>query len=88
MSDLRISDHAVLRFLERSGFDVEGLRDHIHASLARAHDAAASIGAGDYLITSNGMVFVVRANEEGHAVTTVLPQGKPGAMVRTLKVRK
>lgn len=69
MTGIRVSDHALVRFLDRAaGLDVEQLRAHLQASLERAHDAAVSIGGGDHLILADGLVYVVRS----HVVTTVL----------------
>lgn len=69
-----VSDHALVRFLERcGGMDVEAMRIALSASLARAHSAARSLGQSDYLITIDGHVFVVR----GETVTTVLPASGP-----------
>lgn len=64
-----VSDHALLRFLERAGeLDVEGLRQRLADSLDRAHRAARSISESDYPIRVDGVLFVVR----GETVTTVL----------------
>ena len=72
MSAPVISDHALLRFLERgAGCDVEVLRAQLSASLRRAHLAARSMGGSDHLIKIDGLTFVVR----GETVTTVLPSG-------------
>lgn len=71
MSGPRVSDHALLRFLERGGMaDVESLRASLSASLARAHAAARQIGGGRYLVLAEGLTFVVRDG----IVTTVLEQ--------------
>jgi len=68
---LGVSDHALLRFLERAGgLDVEDLRGRLANSLARAHGAAQSVGAGNYIIKADGLVYVVR----GETVTTVLEE--------------
>jgi len=81
MSRPRISDHALVRFLERAGgLDIEALRASLADSLARAHDAANDIGGGDYLISADGLAYVVRSG----TVTTVLPEGSPGAQARAL----
>lgn len=69
---LAISDHAVLRWLEHAGLDIDGLRAAIAGSLAKAHAAAESIGGGNYLIVSGGMVYAVRNG----VVVTVLDQEK------------
>lgn len=79
-----ISDHALLCFLERAGrFDVESLRDEISGALARAHEAAAELGGGDYLIKWGGSLFVVR----GDTVTTVMPEGPLAARAHVLDKR-
>lgn len=84
MSVLGVSDHALLRFLERgAALEIEALRERLAASLERAHAAAASIGAGDYLIRSNGLLFVVR----GDTVTTVLEDRDPVTSAATLAQR-
>ena len=72
MTTPRISDHALVRFLERAGgLDVDQLRSAIGASLARAHTAAVEIGGGDHLIVADGLTWVVR----GGVVVTVAPRG-------------
>lgn len=81
MGALHVSDHALVRFLERgAGLDIEALRKNLAQSLQRAHYAAATIGAGDYLIKSDGLLFVVR----GDAVTTVLDDVNPGQAAHAL----
>lgn len=71
MPKLSLSDHAMLRWLERAvGMDIAGLRASIEAGLATAHGAAESIGGGNYLIVSGGMVYAVRNG----VITTVLTQ--------------
>lgn len=69
----RLSDHALVRLLERGGFDVAGVRDAVEQALANAHAAALSIGGGNHVIVVDKMAFVVR---EG-VVTTVVPAGAP-----------
>jgi hypothetical protein len=66
---LRVTDHALVRFLERAGgLDVEALRRAIAASLARAEQAASSIGAHEYVITAEGHSYVVKG---GQVVTVI-----------------
>ena len=78
---LRVSDHALVRFLERAGgYDVEPLRQLLEASLARAAAAARSIGVDEYLIHADGLMYVVR-NE---TVTTIMDPYDPGARHRAL----
>lgn len=61
MSNLRVSDHAMLRWLERAGgLDIEDLRARLGATLGRAGAAARSMGTIDYLIVIDGLTYVVR----------------------------
>jgi hypothetical protein len=69
----RVSDHALLRILERSGIDIEGVRSAVADALARSHALAESLGTSDHLITVDGLTFVVR----GGTVTTVIRSRGP-----------
>ena len=67
---LRVSDHALLRFLERAGgLDVEALRAQLAGSLARADDVARRVDKRHYRILADGVIYVVR----DCVVVTVLP---------------
>lgn len=67
---LEISNHAMLRWLERSGVvDIAAMRTALSAALDRAVAASAAIGGGECLILSNGLVYVVRDN----VLVTVVP---------------
>jgi len=67
---LAISDHALLRFLQRAGgLDVEMLRLQLALSLSRATYAAGKIGAARYTIRADGLTYVIR---DGRLVT-ILP---------------
>lgn len=80
-----ISDHALLRFLERGGgLDIEALRLQLTVSLARAHSAARSVADCDYLIKADGMIYVVR----GETVTTILDDKAPAGRAFTLERRR
>ena len=69
MTGLRVTDHALVRALERiCGLPVEQLRERIAEALSSAANAAERIGGGNFLIVSGGHVFVVRDG----AVTTIL----------------
>jgi hypothetical protein len=68
MAELRISDHALVRFLDLAGAGVEAVRLQLEAALDRGHRAASALGASDYLLTIDGCTFVVR----NATVTTVL----------------
>lgn len=64
-----ISDHALIRFMERiAGFDVESLRLALARGLDRAHKAAAAIGEQDYTIKIDGVIYIVK---EGVLVTII-----------------
>jgi hypothetical protein len=76
-----VSDHALLRFLERAaGLDIEALRINLNASLARAHAAARTVSGSDYLIKADGLIYVVR----GDTVTTIVPDKEPIGRASTL----
>lgn len=64
---LRVSDHAIVRYLERvGGFDIDGLRWQIANRLQPAADAGAhAVWVEDHL-------FVLGRDAEGPAVITVL----------------
>lgn len=62
-----VSDHAVLRYLERvGGFDIAALR----AEIADRVDPAAQIGASGIVI--DGFTFIIRHGAMGPVVTTVV----------------
>lgn len=69
MNKLTVSDHAVLRYLERvGGFDIEGLRRQIADRLKSAADAGARG------VVLDGHSFLIDRNSEGGSVVvTVLP---------------
>jgi hypothetical protein len=64
---LRVTDHAVLRYLERvGGFDIEGLR----LDIARRLEPAAQAGAS--AITIEGFTYCVVQDPTGPVIATVL----------------
>lgn len=66
---IHVTDHALVRFLERSGaLDVEALRGLIAASLERGRRTAERAGIADYAILADGLTYVI----EGGALVTVL----------------
>lgn len=68
--DVTVSDHAVLRWLEREGgLDVEAVRRALAASVGRAVAAADRVGGGRYRIVTDTSTFVVVSG----VVVTVLP---------------
>ena len=70
----RVSDHAVLRYLERvQGFDIEALR----SAIGRRVEAAAETGATAVVI--EGFAYQLRPDDRGvPTVTTVRPHNDPG----------
>jgi hypothetical protein len=61
---IRVTDHAFVRFLERSGAaDVEQLRALIAGALERGRRQAERAGITDYAIVADGLRYVVRGGE-------------------------
>jgi hypothetical protein len=70
---IRITDHALLRWLERSGaLDVEVVRAMLAASLARGMAAGAELGTANFAIVADGLIYKVR---DGKLVTVVEDSG-------------
>lgn len=70
-----VSDHAVLRYLERTGcVDIEAIRRRIAGMVSRGLVAGATIGAGEFVIVVPGARFVV---VDGRVVTTLDPTMRP-----------
>lgn len=66
---IRVSDHALVRFMERAGgLDADALRLALATSLARATSAATEIKARRYTIIVDGLRYVV----EDDTLVTVL----------------
>jgi len=71
---IRVSDHALLRFLERTGAaEVEALRTVLAQSLQRAHNTAIRISEGECYVVADGLRYVIRNN----TVVTVLYEHAP-----------
>jgi len=71
---VRVSDHALLRLLQRAGgVDVEAFRAQIEAALSRAVAKADGIGGGHYRILADGLVYVVRDNVVATVLTDAMP---------------
>lgn len=76
---IHVTDHALVRFLERSGaLDVEQLRRMIAKSLERGRRAAERAGIADYTIAVDGLKYIV---VDGHLITVLdgAMRSKPGA---------
>ena len=71
---LRVSDHALVRFLERAGgFDLAPLKTAIQASLNRAVQAADEIGHNDFVVVADGLRYRVK---NGTVVTITDDRGR------------
>lgn len=58
---INVSDHALLRLLERAGgVDVEALRGAVARSVGRAVAVADAIGANEFVIVADGFNYVVK----------------------------
>lgn len=66
---IKVSDHALVRFLQRSGaLDVEQIRALMSGALERGRRSAERAGIADYTIVVDGMKYIVRND----TVVTVL----------------
>lgn len=71
---VEISDHALVRWLERTGLgDFEPIREAIAESLAAATGAALELGVGEFLVLADGLVYLVRNRT---VVTVVSEDGR------------
>lgn len=71
---IKVSDHALVRFLDRSGAaEVEALRLTIAQSLERARRGAERAGIADYTILADGLRYVMK----GDVLVTVLADDMP-----------
>ncbi len=81
---LQITDHALVRWLERTGaLDVEHLRALLADSLERSAAAAEQLGSARYLIVADGLAYVVRDDR----LVTVLDDRGPYDHAHQLSAR-
>lgn len=74
---VRVSDHALLRFVERAGgLDIGALRDSLEGSLNRASTQAAKIGTANFHIIADGLKYIVVNN----VVVTIVSADKPATI--------
>ncbi len=67
---LTISDHALMRWLERTGaLDAAAMKDLLAKTLMRSWAAARAMSQSEFLILCDGLVYVV----QNDVVVTVLP---------------
>lgn len=77
MSEPHITDHAVLRYLERAGgFQIEALRQAMAERVGRT----AAPGAASVLI--DGLRFVLKDGPQGLTVVTVLEKDQRATVLR------
>lgn len=70
MTRLRVTDHAVLRYLERvGGFDIQKLRSEMTRRITDARVPGAPY------VQLDGISFVIRAGEDCEVVTTTITGG-------------
>lgn len=68
-----VSDHALLRILERAGgVDIEALRQAVAQSIARSVAAAELIGVTEYTVVADGFHYIVCNGR----LVTVYPEPK------------
>lgn len=83
MARLRVSDRALVRWLERTGaMDVNAMRAMLADTLDRAAEAASVLDAGRFLIISDGVVFLVR---NGAVVNVIEDDGRDGRRAALLR---
>lgn len=72
---IKISDHAVIRWLERSGLvDIEAVRRDITNSLQPAFSAAAKVGASNFVIRRERWRYIFK---DGSTLVTCYREQKP-----------
>lgn len=79
---VRVSDHALLRFIERAGgLDVAAVRRALQGSLTRASTQAAKLDTADFIIVADGLKYIVVNNVvvtivSADSSATVAPKGQ------------
>lgn len=69
---LRVTDHALVRFLARAGgLDIEAMRANLAASLTRAARAADQLHQGECRVIADGLEYVV---SDGKVITIIDPR--------------
>lgn len=69
---LRVSDHAVLRYLERvGGFEIDRLRAEIARRVSAEGPGMRGL-TGERCVLIEGMVYVIREDGQGPIVTTMI----------------
>lgn len=77
---VHVSNHALFRWLERSGvIEVEALRASLSMALDRAYQAGAAMHQGEFLILAGGMVYVIR---DGVVVTCAEDNGSHSGLAK------
>lgn len=80
--EFRVSDHALVRWLERVGaLDTEALRGMLACSLEKAAQAGLALGSSNFLILADGMVYLVRDG----VLVTCIPDDGQGVHISALR---
>jgi len=81
--ELRVSDHALFRWLQRARIiDVEQIRTMLASALDRAFQAGSAMGGGEFIILAEGMVFIIRDDVVVTVVEEDSRHGHARAMAR------
>jgi hypothetical protein len=74
LGHVHITDHALVRFLERAGgHEIDAIREALAESLRRAASAARDLGSSDYEVLADGLRYVIKRN----CLVTVTPDSPP-----------
>ncbi len=77
---INVSDHALVRFLERTGLaSFDGLRADLAQSLARAREKASDLDRDSFVVVADGFKYIV---ERGVLVTVLDPDTPPRSRPR------
>ncbi len=88
MTALRITDHALLRYLERGlGVDIAGLRCRVAARVPAADAVVDALGEG--AVIHDGLRFHLRQAEDGTVTLVTVSSGQDAQVSnRALRLRR
>lgn len=86
MTDIGVTDHAVLRWIERvAGIDVDAIRERMIEEIAGAARAAANAGLPErYSVRTSDAVYVL---DSGTVVTVLSPEQHTLTLMRSRRRR-
>ena len=71
---IRVTDRAVVKFLERTGaLDIDQIRRMMAGAIERSREACERAGRSDYVVIADGLRYVV---EKGELVTVLHAAGR------------